>query len=67
MADACGVAEFAQALGFDLANAFARDFELFTNFFERAGVAVHQTEAELKDFPLTFREAAEDILQLALE
>src|SRR5688572_18181061 len=36
LADAGGVAHFAEGLGFDLADALAGDLELFADFFERA-------------------------------
>ena len=38
------VAHFAQRFGFDLADALARDAELAANFFQRATVAVAETE-----------------------
>ena len=44
-----GVAQFAQRLGFDLADAFARDGELLADFFERVLAAVLQAEAHLDD------------------
>src|SRR5688572_29358668 len=65
--DARGVAEFAQAFGFDLADAFAGDFELLADFFQRAGVAVDEAEAQFENLALAFGEAAENILKLAFE
>ena len=50
---AAGVTELAQRLGFDLADALARDVELLANLFERAGTAVLDAEAQLQDFLLT--------------
>ena len=47
---AAGVAELAQGLGFDLADALARDVELLADLFERAGTAVLDAEAQLQDF-----------------
>src|SRR5438477_2633224 len=40
LADAGGVAHFAQRLGFDLANALAGDPKLAADLFERARIAV---------------------------
>ena len=52
LADAGGVAHFAQGLGFDLADAFAGDLELPPHLFERAGLAVAKAEAQFQDFLL---------------
>ena len=41
------MAQFAQRLGFDLTNAFARDVKHFANLFQSACAAVLQTETEL--------------------
>jgi len=47
------VAEFAERLGFDLADAFARDGEALADFFERVFAAVRrQSEAHLNDLLL---------------
>ena len=43
---AAGVAELAQRLGLDLADALARDVELLAHFLERAGAAVLDAEAQ---------------------
>ena len=40
LAQAGGVAHFAEGLGLDLADAFAGDLEHLANFFQRAGVAI---------------------------
>src|SRR5271165_2200369 len=42
--------QFAQGLGFDLADAFARYRERLAYFFERVLAAVFQAEAHLDDF-----------------
>src|SRR5487761_2742424 len=65
MADARGMAHFAERLGFDLADALARDAKLLADFFERARVAV--AEAQFQNFPLAFVQAAQHVAQLALE
>ena len=46
---AAGMAQFAQRLGFDLADAFARHGEVLADFFERVLAAVLQAEAHLDD------------------
>jgi hypothetical protein len=40
MADACWVAQFAERLRLDLADAFASDFVLLSHFFQCAGITV---------------------------
>ena len=52
--DAGGVAHFAEGFGFDLADAFAGDLELATDFFEGAGVTVLEAEALFEDFAFAF-------------
>jgi hypothetical protein len=42
------VTHLAERLRLDLADAFARDFELFADFFERAAVAIAKAEAQFK-------------------
>ena len=42
-----GVAELAQGLGFNLADALAGDIEFFADLFKRAAAAVAQAEAQL--------------------
>ena len=53
---AAGVAQFAQRLGFDLADALARDREVLADFFERVLAAVLQAEAHLDDLLFARRE-----------
>src|SRR5688572_3305469 len=67
MTDARRVTQLAEALGFDLADAFAGDLELLADFFQGAGIAIHQAEAEFENLALALGEAAEDILELAFE
>ena len=52
LAAARGVAQLAQRLGFDLADALARHVELLAHLLERAGAAVLQAEAQLQHAPL---------------
>ena len=63
---AAGVTELAQRLGFDLADALARDVELLADLFERAGTAVLDAEAQLQDLPLTRGEGGEHVDELLL-
>ena len=42
---AAGVAELAQGLGFDLADAFTGDVELLADLLQRAGASVLNAEA----------------------
>jgi len=42
------VAQFAQRLRLDLADALSGDVELLAHFFERSGATVLQTEPELQ-------------------
>src|SRR5690349_13225806 len=67
LADAGWVTHLAEGFGFDLANAFAGDAELFADFFQRARVAVAETEAQFEDFAFAFGEAAEDVGQFVFE
>ena len=56
------VAQFAQGLGFDLADAFAGYVELFSHFFQGV-VGVHvDAEAHSQYFRFPGGEAAEDVL-----
>src|SRR5436190_19726088 len=64
MSNACRVTQLPEALGFDLANAFAGHFELLADFFQRAGITVDQAEAKLKNLPFALGQTAKDILQL---
>ena len=46
LADAREMPHFPERFCLDLADTFAGDFKLFSNFFERAGVAIAQTKPE---------------------
>ena len=61
------MAQLAQGLGLDLADAFAGDIELLAHFLQRAGAAVLDTEAQLQHLFLPGRQRAEHIHQLLLE
>src|ERR1022692_4134836 len=61
------VAQFAQGLGLDLADAFAGDLVLVADLLQRARVAVVQPVAELQDSALALRQAVEHLAKLALE
>src|SRR5262249_60177809 len=57
------VAEFAERLGFDLADAFARDGEVLSDLFERVLAAVRaEAEAHLDDLLLARRQRLQDLL-----
>src|SRR5215813_8049123 len=57
------VAEFAERLGFDLADAFARDGEMLADLFERVFAAVRaETEAHLDDLLLARRQRLQNLL-----
>ena len=63
---AAGVAQLAQRLGLDLADALARDVELLADLFERTGTAVLNAEAELQDLFLARCEGGEHVDELLL-
>src|SRR6059058_5468376 len=67
LADARGVPHFAEGFGFDLANAFARDPELFADFFEGAGIAVAQAEAQFENFALALIETSKHVAEFVFE
>jgi len=67
LADARGVAHFAERLGLDLTDAFARDFEILADFFQRARTAVHQTKALFQHHPLALGQAAQHVAQFVPE
>ena len=60
-ARARGVAELAQGLGFDLADALAGDLEALPDLFQRVFGAVFQAEAHLDDALLARGEGAQDL------
>src|SRR5438309_3018119 len=61
------VAELAQRLGLDLADALAGDPEPLAHLFQRALVTVDQPESQLQHPPLAWRERVEDVLHLGVE
>src|SRR5258708_23064888 len=61
------VAQLAQRLGLDLADALAGDAEALAHLFERPLVAVDQPETQLQDAPLSRRERVEDVFDLRVE
>ena len=61
------MAQLAQRLGLDLADAFARDVELLADLLERAGTAVLDAEAELEDLLLARGEGGEHVHKLLLQ
>src|SRR5437879_13405346 len=61
------VAQLAQRLGLDLADALAGDPEPLAHLFQRALAAVDQPEAQLQHAPLARRERVEDVVALGME
>ena len=61
------VAEFAQGLGLDLADALARDFVLVADLLQRAREAVVEAIAEFQDPALALRQAIKHFAELAFE
>ena len=61
------VAEFAQGLGLDLADALPRDLVLVADLLQRAREAVVQAVAEFQDPPLALRQAVEHLAEPAPE
>src|SRR5207245_89293 len=55
------VAQFAEGLRLDLADALARHVELATHLFQRAAAAVLEAKAKLQDAPLALRQRGEDV------
>ena len=58
------VTHFPQRFGLDLADAFAGDFELFADLFERARLAPVETETQLENFALALVEGSEQARDL---
>jgi hypothetical protein len=54
LADAGGVAHFAERFGFDLTDSFAGDAELSAHLFERSAVTVDQAEPLFENLTLAF-------------
>ena len=63
---AAGVAQFADGLGFDLANALSRYVELPADFLECARMAVEEPETQLKNAAFALSERVKHIIQLFL-
>ena len=61
------MAELAQRLRLDLANALPRDGELLAHLFQRPASAVFEAEAKLEHTPLARRQRREYVLDLLLE
>src|SRR5713226_3617915 len=61
------VAQLAQRLGLDLADALAGDAEALAHLFERPLVAVDEPETQLQHTPLSRRERVEDVFDLRVE
>jgi hypothetical protein len=61
------MADFLQPLGFDLTDALAGDVEALADFFEGAGLAVLEAEAEFEHFALALGQAAEGSRELGSE
>jgi len=67
MANASGMAQFAQGLGFDLTNALASDVVHLANLFEGPFVTVDQPEAHFENLAFAFRQAGENVAQFFLK
>src|SRR5687768_11770615 len=67
LAAVAGMAQFAQRLRFDLADALASDAEVAPNLLKRAEAAVVEPEAQLDDEPLAFGQLAQGIADLGLQ
>ena len=61
---AAGVAQLAQGLGLNLADAFTRDVEFLSDFLKGAGPPVYDAESKLQHFFLTRSEGVEHLFQL---
>src|SRR2546423_13893223 len=61
------MAQFAQGLGFNLANTLTGDVKLFADFFQGTAATVIETETQLEHFALALGQAIEDILHLLFE
>src|SRR5947209_3425632 len=64
---AAGVAEFTECFGFDLADAFAGDCEMLSDFFQRVLAAVLQAEAHLDDLLFAWAERLQNFGGLLAE
>src|SRR6266567_8932787 len=67
LAAAAGMAQLAQGLSFDLANAFAGHMELFAHLFQGTAAAIIQAKAQLQHLALALGQAIEHILHLLFE
>src|ERR1700674_1398112 len=61
------VAQFAQGLGFDLADALAGYPKALAHLFQRSLVAVDQAEAQLQHAPFARRQGVEHVLDLGVQ
>lgn len=64
---AAGVAEFAQRLGFNLADAFARNGEVLADLFQSVLAAILQAEAHFDDLLFAWRQRFQDFRGLLAE
>ena len=64
---AAGVAQLAERLGLDLADALARDIEFLADLLKRAGAAVLNAEAQLEDLLFARGQGREYVHQLLLQ
>jgi len=67
MANTRRMAQFAQRLGLDLADAFARDVIHLADFLERAFVTVEQAEAHFENFALALGQRRQHVAQFFAE
>src|SRR5450759_3732222 len=67
LAGAARVAQLAQRLGLDLADALAGDVELLAHFLESAGPTVFEAEAKLQDATLSTGQRVQHRLDLLLQ
>ena len=60
-------ADFAKALGFNLADSLASDLQLLANFFQGARAAVRQPKAQFQDRSLSRGQGREHRAEVILE
>jgi hypothetical protein len=60
------VAHFFERICFDLADAFAGDFEAAADFFKGAGLFVRESEAKFQDQALAGRQLGDEDAELHL-
>jgi len=67
LADARGVAHFAERLGFDLPDALTGDTELLPDFLERTRATIAQTKTQFQNLPFALGQAAQHVAEFVLE